>query len=125
MELTAKQHGNQVRAEWLEEPESFLLCKHMGDLVGWGRLHKRSKAVHVGVFVHPDYQRSNAGLLLSLAGLRVAFNDWKAPKVFARTRNHNKPTMMLLGALGFKRIKRYTSHTLYQLRWADWQRREI
>ena len=121
MELTARQHGEQVRADWLSEPETFLLLKHLGDVVGWGRLHKRKNAVHVGVFIHPDYQRSNAGFLLSKMGLRVAFNDWKTPKVFARTRNYNRPTMMLLGSLGFNRVKRYTNHTLYQLRWADWR----
>lgn len=121
MELTAHQHGEMVRADWLSEPETFLLLKHVGDVVGWDRLHRCKNAVHVGIFIHPDYQRSNASQLLAKMGLRLAFNDWKTPKVFGRTRNDNRPAMMLLGSLGFKRVKRYTNHTLYQLRWADWR----
>lgn len=116
----SNQHS-RFRKGWLDHPDEFILALIDDRLAGAVHVDIRKKSALCHIVVHPDYQRSNLGWLLSLHGLRLAFIINRKAKAHCDVALENKPAQRLAGALGFKRIAVYNQRITYRMTWNDYR----
>lgn len=115
------QHS-RFRKSWLDHPEEFVIALIDGRMAGAAHADIRKRSALCHIVVHPDYQRSNLGWLLSLHGLRVVFIFNRKGKAHCDIALSNKPAQRLAAALGFKRIAVYNQRITYRMTWHDYRR---
>lgn len=114
--------SSRFRKGWLDYPDEFVLAVLDDKLIAAAHVDIRKKSALCHIVVHPDFQRSNIGLLTSIRALKMVFFEHKKPKAHCDIGVSNRPAQRLASALGFKRIAVYNQRVTYRLTWQDYRK---